>query len=89
MEPEVVLFDEPTSALDPAMASEVMSVVTDLARSGQTMIVVTHSVGFALTAATVVHILANGVAVESGPPARILNESRHPATRALLAHPRD
>jgi len=89
MEPEVVLFDEPTSALDPAMASEVMSVVTDLARSGQTMIVVTHSVGFALTAATVVHILADGVAVESGPPARILNESRHPATRALLAHPRD
>jgi ABC-type polar amino acid transport system ATPase subunit len=86
MEPRVVLFDEPTSALDPAMAAEVLAVMTDLARSGQTMIVVTHAVGFARAAATTVHVLAHGVTVESGPPHRVLDEPCDAATRALLAH---
>jgi polar amino acid transport system ATP-binding protein len=89
MEPEVVLFDEPTSALDPAMAAEVMSVIADLARSGQTMVVVTHAVGFAEKTASTVHILADGVAVESGPPQRVLKEARHPATRAFLSEAYD
>jgi ABC-type polar amino acid transport system ATPase subunit len=89
MEPEVVLFDEPTSALDPAMAAEVLAVMGDLARSGQTMIVVTHATGFAAAAATTVHVLAEGIAVESGPPGRVLQQPEHPATRAFLARARD
>jgi len=89
MEPEVVLFDEPTSALDPAMAAEVLAVMTDLARSGQTMVVVTHAVGFARAVASTLHVLASGAIVESGPPARVLDEPSHRATRALLAHRTD
>ena len=85
MEPEAVLFDEPTSALDPAMANEVLSVISDLARSGQTMLVVTHAVPFAAAAATTVHVLADGRAVESGPADRVLADPQHPATRAFLA----
>ena len=88
MEPDAILFDEPTSALDPAMANEVMSVIADLARSGQTMIVVTHAIDFAAAAASVVHVLADGAVVESGLPDRVLNEPRHSATRALLSHAR-
>jgi polar amino acid transport system ATP-binding protein len=56
----------------------------DLATAGQTMVVVTHSVGFA-TAADTVHVLSGGVVVESGPPERVLGEPRHAATRSLLA----
>ncbi len=51
MEPEVLLFDEPTSALDPEMVGEVLSVMTDLAKEGMTMVVVTHEMGFAREAA--------------------------------------
>jgi ABC-type polar amino acid transport system ATPase subunit len=80
-----MLFDEPTSALDPAMAQEVLAVIADLARSGQTMVVVTHSTSFALGAASVVHVLGEGRTVESGPPARVLNEPAHPITRQFLA----
>ena len=86
MEPQAVLFDEPTSALDPAMAAEVLAVMADLARSGQTMIVVTHAVGFAAAAATTVYVMADGVTVESGPAKRVLEEPAHRATRAFLAH---
>jgi len=89
MEPEVVLFDEPTSALDPAMAAEVLAVMTDLARCGQTMVVVTHAIGFARAAASTLHVLANGTIVESGPAARVLDEPSHQATRALLARRTD
>jgi ABC-type polar amino acid transport system ATPase subunit len=74
MEPEVILFDEPTSALDPAMAAEVMAVISDLARSGQTMLVVTHAVEFAMSAAKVAHVLRQGRVVESGPPAEVLRK---------------
>ena len=84
-----MLFDEPTSALDPAMAAEVLAVMGDLARSGQTMIVVTHAIGFAAAAATTVHVLADGVTVESGPPDRVLKQPEHPATRAFMAQLRD
>ena len=89
MEPEVVLFDEPTSALDPAMAAEVLAVMADLARSGQTMVVATHAMDFARAAAATLHVLAGGAIVESGPPARVLDEPGHPATRALLARRTD
>jgi glutamate transport system ATP-binding protein len=68
MEPKVMLFDEPTSALDPEMINEVLDVMTDLARDGMTMIVVTHEMGFARRAANRVAFMADGEIVESGPP---------------------
>jgi ABC-type polar amino acid transport system ATPase subunit len=78
MEPEVMLFDEPTSALDPAMAGEVMAVISDLARSGQTMLVVTHAIEFALSLAKVAYSLCEGRIVESGTPAAVLGKHLPP-----------
>jgi ABC-type polar amino acid transport system ATPase subunit len=72
MEPEVMLFDEPTSALDPAMAGEVMGVISGLARTGQTMLVVTHAIEFAISLAKTAYSLREGRIVESGPPAAVL-----------------
>ena len=72
MEPKVILFDEPTSALDPAMAEEVLEVIVDLARGGQTMVVVTHDHAFARRAATQVVELVAGRITRTGPPAEIL-----------------
>jgi ABC-type polar amino acid transport system ATPase subunit len=71
MQPDVMLFDEPTSALDPRMAAEVESVITDLAGSGQTMVVVTHSAGFAQRTAKTVHMFDRGRVVISGPVAEV------------------
>ena len=85
MEPEVMLFDEPTSALDPRMTAEVLSVMTDLAREGQTMVVVTHAMPFARKVAHVVHVFGEGRVVESGPPAQIFDHPSHEATRTLLS----
>ena len=69
--PEAILFDEPTSALDPQMAAEVLAVVRDLVRDGQTMVVVTHDMDFARQAHTV-HRMANGRVAASGPPGEVL-----------------
>ena len=85
MEPEVMLFDEPTSALDPRMTAEVLSVMTDLAREGQTMVVVTHAMPFARKVAHVVHVFGEGRVIESGPPARVFEDPAQEATRALLS----
>ena len=85
MKPEAILFDEPTSALDPRMAAEVMSVITDLARSGQTMIVVTHAMGFARNVAHSVHVMHAGRVAESGPPEQIFENPREEVTRTFLA----
>jgi ABC-type polar amino acid transport system ATPase subunit len=71
MEPRVMLFDEPTSALDPSMTAEVLDVMVDLARSGQTMVVVTHDHGFARRAADWVVELAAGRVTRQGMPAEI------------------
>ncbi|MBS4751778.1 amino acid ABC transporter ATP-binding protein [Nocardioides sp. zg-ZUI104] len=68
MEPKVMLFDEPTSALDPEMISEVLEVMVDLAGRGMTMIVVTHEMGFARTAANRVAFMADGRIVETASP---------------------
>ncbi len=84
MKPEVILFDEPTSALDPVMAGEVLGVMTELASAGQTMIVVTHSMGFARRVATRVHLFAEGRDVESAPPAAFFDGPTDPVTRAFL-----
>ena len=85
MKPEAILFDEPTSALDPRMAAEVISVITDLARSGQTMIVVTHAMGFARSVAGTVHVMHGGRMAESGAPGRIFDDPQEKVTRAFLA----
>ena len=68
MEPKIMLFDEPTSALDPEMINEVLDVMTTLARSGMTMIVVTHEMGFARKAADRVVFMADGAIVEENTP---------------------
>ena len=68
MEPKVMLFDEPTSALDPEMIKEVLDVMVDLARRGMTMIVVTHEMGFARTAADRVLFMSDGAVVEENTP---------------------
>jgi len=85
MRPEVILFDEPTSALDPRMTAEVQSVIADLAGSGQTMVVVTHSMSFAERTANTVHVFEGGQVVESGPALKVFGEPEHPATRQFLA----
>ena len=84
MEPEVLLLDEPTSALDPALVSEVLGVVADLAASGQTMLIVTHEMRFARRVATRAIALAEGRIVEDGTPAALLDAPRTPAMQALL-----
>ena len=84
MKPDAILFDEPTSALDPVMAGEVLAVMADLARNGQTMIVVTHSMTFARNVARKVHVFADGLDVESGPPEAVFENPRHPVTQAFL-----
>jgi ABC-type polar amino acid transport system ATPase subunit len=84
MRPEVVLIDEPTSALDPVMAGEVLGVMEDLAKDGQTMVVVTHSMTFARRVADQVHVFAGGHDVEHGPPERVFGDPQHETTRAFL-----
>lgn len=84
MRPEVMLFDEPTSALDPRMTDEVLSVMVDLARAGQTMVVVTHAIDFARRAANKVHVFHEGRVVESGPPEIVLDAPLEAVTRDFL-----
>ncbi len=85
MKPEAILFDEPTSALDPRMAAEVLNVISTLAKSGQTMMVVTHAMGFARNVAQTVHVMHDGRVAESGPPQQIFENPHEEVTRAFLA----
>lgn len=85
MNPEVILFDEPTSALDPEMVGEVLAVMTDLARSGLTMIVVTHEMAFARDVSTRVVFMDNGVIAEEGSPDVIFTNPSEQRTRQFLA----
>jgi ABC-type polar amino acid transport system ATPase subunit len=88
MEPEAILFDEPTSALDPRMAAEVLAVITDLATSGQTMIVVTHAMGFAKQVAHKVYVMAEGRVAEAGPPGQVFEAPTTDVTRQFLTQAR-
>jgi ABC-type polar amino acid transport system ATPase subunit len=85
MQPELILFDEPTSALDPELVGEVLDVMKDLARSGLTMIVVTHEIGFAKEVADRVAFMHDGEIVEIGPPQEVLVNPRHEGTKAFLS----
>ncbi len=84
MQPAAILFDEPTSALDPVMSGEILSLIAELAREGQTMIVVTHSMAFARNVASCVHVFADGFDVESGPPSQVFGNPQHPTTQAFF-----
>jgi ABC-type polar amino acid transport system ATPase subunit len=83
--PEAILFDEPTSALDPRMAGEVLAVIADLASQGQTMIVVTHAMGFARKVGHTVHVMHAGKVAESGPPQQIYEAPTCEVTKHFLA----
>jgi polar amino acid transport system ATP-binding protein len=85
MKPMLMLFDEPTSALDPELVGEVLSVMKELARSGMTMMVVTHELGFAREVADKVVYMDHGAIVESGPAADVLGAPREARTRSFLA----
>lgn len=84
MEPEFMLFDEPTSALDPEMVKEVLEVMKDLAKSGMTMAVVTHEMGFAREVADRVIFLDHGVLIEDGEPAAFFNSPKTERARDFL-----
>ena len=85
LRPAVLLFDEPTSALDPELVGEVLDVIKDLARSGTTMIIVTHEIGFAREVADQVVFIDDGRILEQGPPAEVLDHPQHERTRSFLS----
>ena len=84
MGPKAMLYDEPTSALDPRSTSEVLGVMAELARDGQTMVVVTHAMSFARRVAGVVHVVDGGRVIESGTPDEVLTRPQSEATRRFL-----
>ncbi len=85
MEPKIMLFDEPTSALDPEMIKEVLDVMKELARSGMTMLVVTHEMGFAREVADRILFFDQGRIVESGTPENFFDNAQHPRTKLFLS----
>ncbi|NKY30019.1 amino acid ABC transporter ATP-binding protein [Nocardia gamkensis] len=85
MDPKLMLFDEPTSALDPELVGEVLTVMRELARSGMTMVVVTHEMGFAREVADQLVFMDGGVVVEAGAPRELLADPRHERTKAFLS----
>jgi polar amino acid transport system ATP-binding protein len=84
MQPEVMLFDEPTSALDPEMVGEVLDVMKELAKSGMTMVCVTHEMGFAREVADRVLFMDEGIIVEEGTPAEIFGSPKEKRTQDFL-----
>ena len=94
MDPEILLFDEPTSALDPTMVGEVLAVIKDLAKTGMTMLIVTHEMGFARDVSTRVFYMDEGVIYEDGTPDAVFNRPQKPKTiefvgRVCLKQARD
>ena len=85
MDPEIMLFDEPTSALDPELVGEVLQVMKDLAASGMTMAVVTHEIGFAREVADTVVFMDEGVIVEMGSPAQVIDNPQEERTREFFS----
>jgi polar amino acid transport system ATP-binding protein len=80
-----MLFDEPTSALAPELVGDVHEVMTDLARGGRTMMVVTHEMGFAREVGDVLVFMDLGQIIESGPPRQVLANPAHERTRVFLS----
>ena len=84
MEPDVMLFDEPTSALDPEMVKEVLNVIEELAKSGMTVLIVTHEMGFAREISDRVLFIADGNILEQGPPSQLFHNPSHPRLQEFL-----
>lgn len=84
MEPKLMLFDEPTSALDPELVGDVLDVMRKLAKSGMTMIVVTHEIGFAREVADRVVFMDEGVVVEEGSPSQVIDKPKNERTKAFI-----
>jgi general L-amino acid transport system ATP-binding protein len=85
MQPKIMLFDEPTSALDPEMIKEVLDVMIELARSGMTMLVVTHEMGFARAVAHTMYFFDQGMIVESGSPEQVFSHPQEDRTKLFLS----
>ncbi|MBQ4573739.1 MAG: amino acid ABC transporter ATP-binding protein [Clostridia bacterium] len=85
MNPEVILFDEPTSALDPEMVGEVLDVIKSLAKTGLTMIVVTHEMAFAREVSDRVIFMDGGIVLEEGTPTELFGNPKKPRTREFLS----
>ncbi|MGN0353735.1 MAG: amino acid ABC transporter ATP-binding protein [Muricoprocola sp.] len=85
MNPEIILFDEPTSALDPEMVGEVLEVMKDLAKTGMTMVIVTHEMGFAREVASRVIFMDQGIIMERGTPEQVFNNPQNERTKLFLS----
>jgi general L-amino acid transport system ATP-binding protein len=85
MEPKIMMFDEPTSALDPEMIKEVLDSMIELAKSGMTMLVVTHEMGFARAVCDRMFFFDEGVVVESGTPKEIFEQPKEDRTKLFLS----
>ena len=85
MDPEILLFDEPTSALDPQMVGEVLAVMRDLAKTGMTMLIVTHEMAFARDVSSRVVFMKDGVICEDGAPEQLFGNPKQEATREFLS----
>ena len=85
MNPDVMLFDEPTSALDPEMVGEVLNVMSDLAKGGMTMVIVTHEMGFAKEVADKVIFMDNGYIEDQGSPEYIFEKTTNLRTKEFLS----
>jgi polar amino acid transport system ATP-binding protein len=85
LEPAILMFDEPTSALDPELVGSVLNVMRELRESGMTMVVVSHEMRFARSAADRVIFMDHGLILEQGPPEKIFNHPEHPRIRDFIA----
>ncbi|OHV80240.1 ectoine/hydroxyectoine ABC transporter ATP-binding protein EhuA [Rhizobium sp. LCM 4573] len=85
LKPKVLLFDEPTSALDPELVNEVLDVIKELARSGTTLVIVTHEIGFAREVSDLVVFMERGRILETGSPDKVFSRPEHPRTAEFLA----
>jgi len=85
LQPKVLLFDEPTSALDPELVGEVLDVIRDLAKLGTTLVIVTHELGFAREVSDRIVFIDHGHILETGTPAEVLGNPKHPRTQDFLA----
>jgi polar amino acid transport system ATP-binding protein len=85
LEPAILMFDEPTSALDPELVGSVLKVMRELRESGMTVVVVSHEMRFARSAADRVVFMDKGAVLEEGPPQKILEAPDHPRIREFIA----
>lgn len=85
MDPDVILFDEPTSALDPEMVKGVLNVIKDLAKSGMTIVIVTHEMAFAREVSDRVVFIDGGVIAEEGTPKQVFENPQNPRTKEFLS----